>query len=58
MEQRIKLQSGQGQRKAKVERFDDDLKREGRGLNVVSGVCLLQGCELRPRGSKVVLARS
>jgi transcription initiation factor TFIIF subunit alpha len=38
MEQRIKQQVGEGQTKAKVERFDDDSRREGRGLERVSPV--------------------
>ncbi len=35
MEQRIKQQRGETERKVKVERFDDDNKREGRGLERV-----------------------
>lgn len=35
MEQRIKQQRGEAERKVKVERFDDDSRREGRGLERV-----------------------
>ena len=36
MEQRIKQQNGEAERKVKVEQFDDDSRREGRGLERVN----------------------